>query len=326
MLETSEALMVRDDIFTTVNDLFGITIHDYAQIEQGYLNRKWKLTTDIGSLFVKQYNKTRYPEQSVHGLEVSLAHQARLHQQGVPVPELFAHQGRHVLRTPSQERFVLMRMCEGHIIKPGMASTDQMHSLGQAVGKMHHLLNSKGVPQPLHWDIRSKEELYLLWEQRWLHANAMQCGRTIAALEVQRIILEDTDTGIFAECERGWGHWDLFTDNLLFRPGSVGAILDFDRLNYVYPEFDISRPILSCALDGRQLRIGQVQTFVQGYRERMPLTAEKLVRSIQLTWWKEAEWVAVEREHDSIPLKRFREENIWVADHWDHLRDMLAGI
>ncbi|WP_028612765.1 phosphotransferase [Paenibacillus harenae] len=319
--------LIRDDILSSISDTFKIKIYDFLQIEQGYLNLKWKIETDVGSLFVKQYNKTRYPENFVNGLEISLTHQFNLYKQGIPTPKLFLNQGRHVLRTPAQERFVLMSLCEGNVIPPGSANENQSYTLGNAIGRMHQLLNSKNAkPYPLHWDIRNKEEMLGLWNKRWAHAGNMKCEKTIRALEVQRKIIDETEIDIFLNCERGWGHWDLFVDNLLFTNDSLTAILDFDRMHYVYPEFDISRPILSCTLDIGSINMGRVSAFVKGYREYQPLTIEKLVRSVRLTWWKEAEWVTVESENDSIPLKRFREENIWVGQNWNNLHDIFSNL
>ncbi|TQR15495.1 hypothetical protein [Psychrobacillus vulpis] len=54
---------VRDDIFEAITIILGFNILDFSQIELGYMNLKWKIKTEIGGLFVKQYNKTRYPEQ-----------------------------------------------------------------------------------------------------------------------------------------------------------------------------------------------------------------------------------------------------------------------
>lgn len=320
-------VLIRDDILSTISDILGIKVYDYLQIEQGYLNLKWKIETDIGSLFVKQYNKTRYPESFVNGLEISLTHQSNLHEQGIPTPKLLSSQGRYVLRTPSQERFVLMSLSEGNLIPPGSANENQAYTLGNTIGKMHHILNSSNsTTYPLHWDIRSKEEMLEHWHKRWIHANNMKCEKTIKALEAQRKIINETDTEFFSNCERGWGHWDLFVDNLLFTHDSLSAVLDFDRMHFVYPEFDISRPILSCTLDNTYIHTDKMAAFVKGYREYQPLTIEKLVRSVKLTWWKEAEWVTVEGENDSSPLKRFREENIWVGENWGNLRDIFSNI
>ncbi|NIK72498.1 phosphotransferase [Paenibacillus sp. BK720] len=319
--------VVRDDILGSITDTFGIKIYDFLQIEQGYLNLKWKIETDVGSLFVKQYNKTRYPESFVNGLEISLIHQSNLHNEGIPTPKLFSNLGRYVLRTPSQERFVLMNLCEGNVLLPGSVNENQAYTLGNAIGKMHQILNSNNLnAYPLHWDIRNKEEMLERLNIRWIHANNVKSEKTIRALEVQRKILDETDMDIFSNCERGWGHWDLFVDNLLFTRDSLSAILDFDRMHFVYPEFDISRPILSCMLDNGSIHMDSVAAFVKGYREYQPLTLEKLVRSVRLTWWKEAEWVAVEGENDSLPLKRFREENIWIGDNWSNLQDVFSNV
>ncbi len=110
--------------------------------------------------------------------------------------------------------------------------------------------------------------------------------KTLIALDKQKEIIEQINMEIFSQCEKGWGHWDLFVDNMLFNPTHVSAILDFDRMNFVYPEFDISRPILSCCLENGYLNTNSVSAFIKGYREYSSLTKEKCIRSIKLTWGK----------------------------------------
>jgi homoserine kinase type II len=291
------------------------------------MNLKWTIETNIGNLFVKQYNKTRYPEEMIHGLENSLSHQFNLYNEGIPCPKLYSHKGKYVIKSPNGERFVLMGLCEGNNIKPGTANEDQMYSLGRIIGQLHNILNCNNtVLLPLHWDIRSKESMIANWQERWSEAISLDCNNTLSKLETQRKIIEKSDIDIFSQCEKGWGHWDLFVDNILFKTNSVSAILDFDRMHYVYPEFDISRPILSCCIEKGEIHTDRVSAFVKGYREYQKLTNQKLVRSIRLTWWKEAEWVRVEKTQNSSPLKRFIEENIWVGDNWDDLDSLFANI
>lgn len=38
---------------------------------------------------------------------------------------------------------------------------------------------------------------------------------------------------------------------------------------------------------------------------------------------KEAEWIRAENAQDSSPLKRFREENMWITDNWSNLDSVL---
>ncbi|MEK3981441.1 phosphotransferase [Psychrobacillus sp. FSL K6-2836] len=318
---------IRGDIFEAITTIFGFNILDFSPIELGYMNLKWKIKTDIGDLFVKQYNKTRYPEQMLHGLETSLILQSKLHKKGTPCPKLYSHKEKYVIHSLNGERFVLMELCEGKNIQAGTANEEQMYSLGKKIGEMHKILNSNNTVQlSLHWDVRSKENMLKNWHKRWDEAARLECTNILSNLEIQRKILEGNDLDIFSDCEKGWGHWDLFVDNILFNTNSVTAILDFDRMNFIYPEFDISRPILSCCVDNGQIHIDKVYTFVQGYREYHKLTLQKLVRSIKLTWWKEAEWVRAIKVQNSSPLKRFNEENIWIGENWDDLESIFSKL
>ncbi len=59
---------IKEDIFEATTNVFGFNIINFSKIELGHMNLKWKIKTDIGDLFVKQYNKTRYPEEMIVGL------------------------------------------------------------------------------------------------------------------------------------------------------------------------------------------------------------------------------------------------------------------
>lgn len=317
---------VRDDIFEAITHIFGLSLLDFFEIELGYMNLKWKVKTDIGDLFVKQYNKTRYPDQSIQRVETSLNHQSTLHNKGIPCPKLYSNNEKYILQSSKGEYFVVMDLCEGRNIRAGTANEEQMYSLGKHTGEMHKILNANTCQTSLHWDVWSKEKMMTNWNERWHEATTLACNETQSNLEIQRKILERTDLDIFSECERGWSHWDLFVDNILFNSNSVTAILDFDRMNFVYPEFDISRAILSCCVHHGQIHLDKVSAFVEGYREYHQLTNQKLIRSIKLTWWKEAEWVRATKVQNSSALKRFREENIWIGNNWADLENIFSTI
>lgn len=325
--DNESAVLIREDIFESLTKYFGIRIHSYSEIQLGYMNLKWKVKTNIGDLFVKQYNKVRYPDHMVKGLEESLGYQMYLKGKGIPCPQLLSHKGSYVLETSNGERFVLMKLCAGELIEAGTANVNQMSNLGQSIGRMHKILNDKQQTSiPLHWDILSKEKMRENWKRRWKEANSVACDKTISALIIQQEIIEEVDLSLFSECETGWAHWDLFVDNILFEKDSVAAILDFDRMNYVYQEFDISRPILSCCLYEGKIDFEKVSAFVEGYRESYEISVDKIIRSIKLTWWKESTLVTVEKNNDSKPLRRFQEENKWVAGNWNQLHDLFSEL
>ncbi|WP_078394443.1 phosphotransferase [Shouchella patagoniensis] len=319
-------LSIEEDIFATITNKFGIKVETAKQIHQGYQNLKWQLTTDQGHFFVKQYNQERYPKESLSGLEASLQKQSLLYENGIPCPKLYSNQGKYVIESEQGERFVMMGLCDGRNIKPGTATANQMYSLGQTVGRMHQFVHSHVEKRALHWDVASKRKMMNSWKARYEEAARYGDERLLTNLEIQRSILEASNTDLFSRCIKGWAHWDLFVDNLLFNKDRITAILDFDRTHYVYLDFDISRPILSCCLKDGVMGLDSVAAFVEGYREYRTLTLPSFVRSLQLTWWKEAEWVRIRRDEDSSPLIRFAEENGWVGKHWYELEELFSGI
>ncbi|XEC94330.1 phosphotransferase [Paenibacillus tarimensis] len=317
------AEQIRDEIIEALDKSWGIKTFAFEEINRGYKNLKWKLETDRGPLFVKQYNWQRYSD--LNNVKSALRLQSLLYKKGVPCPHIYDRNGEYIHQTPSGERFMLTDFCEGRMISAGKVNSDQMYGLGQATGRMHVLLNkSHTCSKPLHWEIPSKERMITCWTRRWHQATASNAIYYINALEKQKRIIDTIDLSIFSPCEKGWVHWDLWVDNLLFNENSLSAILDFDRLSYIYPEFDISRPILSCTLWNDVLNIEAADAFIKGYTESLPLTEEQIIRSIKLTWWKEAEWVGVDAERSGHAVQRFVDESIWVADHWYNLRSIFG--
>jgi homoserine kinase type II len=195
------------------------------------------------------------------------------------------------IRTLGNVFFCLTPFCEGAMINAGEVNADQMYHLGQVTGRMHKLLSlipQRKVDWTPNWD-----DLCHKWLQNWKKANVQ--GRSeavIQGIESQRVILEQLDLSFFDDCEIGWTHWDLFVDNLLFFEKEVSAILDFDRVTVIYPELDISRAVLSCALKEDVLRPEVVAAFLDGYNEIRPFTSGELVRPIKLLWCHESpKWI-----------------------------------
>ncbi|GAA4830715.1 hypothetical protein GCM10023310_04770 [Paenibacillus vulneris] len=314
---------IRDEIIDTINKNWEIKTYDFEEINRGYKNLKWKLNTDRGPLFVKQYNWHRY--SNLDSVRIALGFQTQLNNLNIPCPRIFDCNGVLIHETPYGERFVLTDFCEGKLIRPGEANAEQMYSLGRATGRMHRILgNSHSLSKKLDWSIPSRERMLASWARRWDQAVTSNSQHYITALEKQKRIIETIDMSLFSQCEIGWVHWDLWVDNLLFNEDSLSAILDFDRLSFIYPEFDISRAILSCTLWYDELMLEAANAFVKGYNESLPLTREKIVRSVKLTWWKEAEWVGVNAERSGPAIQRFVDESIWIADNWSNLKSIFC--
>lgn len=314
---------ILDDIIGDLRRKFGITIDNAEPNSFGYANLKWKIATNAGVLFVKQYNVVRYSDELLQSVEMAIGLQDKLNKAGIPCPRVHAYGGSYIQRTNSGERYMITEYCPGRMVNPGEASANQMYHLGQVTGRLHQWLTRNASQSlPLHWTPDSKETTLQHWAKNWHEAQGSGSAKYISALEVQRRIIDVMDPAIFQACEEGWVHWDLFVDNILFHSDSVSAILDFDRMNYIYPEFDISRAILSGAIANNRINMESAQAFIDGYRESIPLPLSKLVRSIRLTWWKEAAWLSVKSEEHRT-LRRFAEELMWVGNHWTMLEEMF---
>ncbi|WP_404407085.1 phosphotransferase [Jeotgalibacillus malaysiensis] len=316
---------IRDDIFHSIEKYFELKVVDHQQIKLGYRNLKWEIHTSGESLFVKQYHKGRYPEHLIPGLEASLRTQARLWELNLPVPRPYSFKGQYMIHSSNGENFMVTEKCPGKNRAPGTLNEVQMYNLGKAVGEMHTALDTL-LPdsEVLHWDIRSKEDMIEDWNERWQEAESVGCEKTLSYLKDQFLVLDQNDTEQFSACEVGWSHWDLFVDNILFEGDEVSAILDFDRLNIVYRDFDIARPILSGCVSNQKLNVKSAIAFVNGFRKYQPLTIERVVRALKLNWWREAEWLSVPKPGRSAVLTRFNDENRWVATHWYQLEEIFS--
>ncbi|WP_440109193.1 phosphotransferase [Paenibacillus sp. QZ-Y1] len=314
---------ILSEIIADIKGNLGLITDNAEQNHFGFANLKWKLNTNSGTYFVKQYNASRYSDNLLVSVERALGFQDRLQKAGIPCPKVLPHGRRYIQRTPSGERYMISSFCKGTMVNPGEVNTNQMYHLGYVTGKLHKWLNYNAPKSvPLHWAPISKELMISRWKQNWDEAQRGESSKYISALELQKKIIEEIDLAQFELCEEGWVHWDLFVDNILFYPNQVSGILDFDRMHYIYPEFDISRAILSGCILNNNINIESTRAFIKGYRESIPLSVSKIVRSIKLTWWKEASWIKVKSE-EYRTLRRFVEELIWVSENWSNLDEIF---
>lgn len=320
-----------NEIQETVRHMFGIEIYSAEPIHRGWLNMKWKLSTNAGMLFAKQYHSRRYLLHEPEKLQQVLTIQNQLHDSGFPCPKIYGEDGQYILATSNGTKFVLTEFCQGEVIAPGHANIDQMGSLGFIAGKMHALLNRDNPsPDPPSWTPPSSAVLQEAWKNNWEGAQGNPCpAGLLEALEKQREIIEQLDHSVFLDCPRGWMHWDLWVDNILFDGDQVEAIIDFDRMRMLYPEMDVARALLSCALDTNSgtMNVSLVQSFIEQYRTAWHFPRGALVRAFRLLWCLEAtNWMVHDMDKYSAPPARFARENIWMTCHWNELDGMFGSI
>jgi homoserine kinase type II len=320
-----ESLDIFTDIKENLESRFKLRVERAASIDKGLLNLKWKIETDKGNFLVKQFNPKRFPTSKLEKVKGALEHQNKLRDQSLRCPHIFTDGSQLFMETPKGTRFVVMEFCQGELVKAGNINALQAYSLGVQCAKMHSLLNNADTEKgTASWTAPNRQELITRWDERWDRLADKCLPETIEILKIQRLIFENIDTGIFSECQQGWAHSDLWCDNVLFFSDRISAILDFDRLQYIYPELDIARALLSFALDNNHMRMEIVNAFITGYNTQGNISMEDVLRSIKLSYCLESFWwIGGEFEINNGPPTRFEHEMKWLTFNWHRLNEIF---
>ena len=316
------------EVIETIKRMFSIKVIEYIEINRGLLNLKWKVITNKGTLFIKQYNEERYPALNVkrtNRLNTALLIQKRLREKGIRCPHILTSNGEIILRTKQNIRFIITEYREGGLVSAGKINCSQFYDLGIELGKIHSLVNNKiegkAIPR---WIVPSKEQLIAEWNENWILINGKNTENINTLLKLQKEIFENIDMSIFEGSKPGWAHSDLWCDNILFYTDSLSAIIDFDRFQYTYPELDISRAILSFALDNNCLRMDVVKAFINGYNQFGNIAADDIIRSLKLLYCLESFWWLNYNSFSSEgPPNRFADEMVWLSINWLNLEKIF---
>lgn len=321
--------MVYHDLLNYCEQYFGFRIRQATQIKRGWLNLKWKIETDQGNFLLKQYNHERLKKYDIEQLQTALRFQQKLRNEGLACPKLLTYAEKIMQETDNGQIFLVLDFCEGNIVKPGMVNENQMYDLGCQTGKMHRLLNEIPIHHTKPQFIPPSKESRL---EHWLHirrdAEAEDKQWLIPLIDSQIKATEALDLSKISDCESGLAHRDLWVDNLLFGDNQLSAILDFDRLNYDYPELDIARAIISCSLINDDFRMENAIAFLEGYRTEREFPLGNLERAMRMLWYMESTWW-INKHTDiqsSLPPARFAEEMVWLAKNHTELNEMFGSL
>lgn len=321
--------MVLNDLINTCNRYFGFKIFDATPIKRGWLNLKWKITTDTGVYLIKQYNKERYKKYNHDELLIAFSQQMQLHNRGIPCAKLYSHKGEFLIKSDKGELFMLMEFCNGNVIPPGKLNVHQMFDLGRATGNMHHLLNNgkQKVTRGPEYNPSSREQRLIHWESAWNHANNTGKFNLLSIFEAQYRLTETINLENFNLSKTGWAHRDLWVDNLLFEEKNISAILDFDRMKYDYPQLDVARAVISGALDDNNLDYSLVKAFKEGYSEQHLLENGSIINALKMLWFMESTWwIDSTMDQHSGPPERFAQEMIWLSENQKELESMIGDL
>lgn len=318
------------DIFNiitrNIEEVFKIKIISYREISGGWLNLKWHITTDKGDFLIKQFSNQRYTSEKISMVERALQRQMILNYKDVKCPFIYTHNNR-IIQTPKPNIwYMLMEFCNGHLESPDTINNKQMCRLGEMCGLMHkhfsdmsienELFDFKNYPKVLHQN-------YVLRLNEAEKLNLLQYTRYV---KKQKLIIESIDDKFFVDIPKGFTHSDFAVDNLLFNVDGDIIILDFDRNRYSYQWQDIGRAIMSFAYNNRCINKSLVTGFVNGYNSILPLTILDSIKALRFLWAIEVTWwirSSVFIKYESLKVKRFAEELMWLTDNWFDLANHI---
>lgn len=314
-------MLILQEITKTIEILFKIKVINSNEINRGLLNLKWKLETNNGNFFVKQYNSDRYPTSKFQNIKKALSYQIKLREQGVRCPRIITNNDNIVIEIPSNIRFIVTEFCEGQLVVAGKINEMQAYDLGLETARIHKILNKQSLNDNIStWVIPTKKKLISKWYNNCFKLNVVHSDEMENAINIQRKIIENIDISIFNKCNQSLTHSDLWCDNILFFSDNVSAILDFDRLQVSYTELDIARALLSFALDDNCMRLDIVKNFISGYNKLSNLSVNDVIGSMRLLYCLESFWWLVgDDQIKDGPPKRFAEEMVWLTANWFNL-------
>lgn len=310
---------------------FGIDCGVCTPVEDGWLNKKWKVETAAGVLLVKQYSSKRFSITGLEAIDRALGWQIELADRGVKCPRLYRKDG-HILRTPEDGvSYMVMDFCEGEIGSAETITLTQLGSLGEACGKMKREFAALSPEGARDYPIDGAAVIAGLREYHDKHVAQLSPAEPEAyrrMLALQEPILASLTAEWLDGLAKSLTHEDFSPDNMLFDESGVTAILDFDRTRYGFVLHDVGRALLSLALIDGVLDAARIRAFAEGYRAYMPFGAQELADALRIAWCVEAPWwihPAMWREPKE-KIARFRDELCWLTENFARLDEMAEEI
>jgi homoserine kinase type II len=318
-------------IIADLKDSYGITFDLITPVIGGWLNKKWKVSTDQYELLVKQYSNKRFSRDKLKEIESALQRQIILEKNGIQCPSIWQCDGNAIRLLDNETAYMVMDFCLGKVENPNTITIMQMRNLGNACGLMHKAFSQLPVISVKGFPINSGQVIDLLWAN--YHTRLQDCSSNTPieyrkAVLAQEPILKQLTNEFFDRLPQGIAHEDFTPDNILFDVDCVSAIIDFDRNQYSYIWHDIGRAILSFALKDDRLDLEKIHVFLEGYSQHYELTLSNIVDALRLSWCIEIPWwIQPEffRENDEKAVVRFKDEMLWLTEHWFELDSSLCS-
>lgn len=320
---------INDIIKRDLKDSYGISCGEITPVTGGWLNKKWKISSDKGDLLIKQYSNERFSMNQIKSIESALQRQIILEKEGISCPYIWQHEGRAIRLLDNEISYMVMEFCQGKMEQPNTISIEQMQSLGNTCALIHKAFSKIPLQSVNGFPIDNGKLINLLWTN--YHSCMKECLSELSeeykkAIIAQEAILSKLTNEFFDRLPKGIAHEDFTPDNMLFYDDCVSVIIDFDRNHYSYIWHDVGRAILSFALENNEINIEKINAFIRGYSQHFKLTLSDIADALRLSWCIEIPWWIQPSyiKNASEKVNRFKNEMLWLTDNWFKLGELLS--
>ena len=317
---------MEDKVIVDLQESYGVVCRLITPVAGGWLNRKWRVDTGAGEALVKQFSNERYSREKLRRVEAALQRQIQVASRGVACPRIWRCGGRAIRLLDDETAYMVMEFRPGRIESPETVTNRQLFRLGDACGLLHKAFAQLPVQSVEGYPINSQKEYDGLWANFLARRDGGGPAAYRRAVLAQEPILRRLTPSFFDRLPKGIAHEDFTPDNMLFDGDAVSALLDFDRNRYSFVWHDVGRAILSFALLDDRLDVEKLRAFQAGYSRHAVLTPQNAVDALRLTWCIETPWWIQPEffRENSNKVTRFREEMLWLTEHWFALDSMLG--
>ncbi|MFD7812340.1 phosphotransferase [Streptomyces sp. NPDC059785] len=271
------------------------TVLTCEPVEQGLLNRGYRLRTTRGRYFLKHH----FDPETADPAAIVRQHQAtqRLAGLGVPVaPPLTGSDGRTVT-VVGGHAYALHPWIEGRHRHGGQLSREQCRRLGALLGIVHACLEQV-MPADARMPARPADgadpadtfaliEDLLALVRRHRPSDAFDELAGHRLLERRALLAQHAHRRPARGGSVGWVHGDFHPFNLLYRGGEPAAIVDWDRLG-VQPRAEeaVRAAVIFFVRPVGTLDLTKVRAYARAYRRSAGATSQELAAAVHRVWWE----------------------------------------
>ena len=264
-------------------------------VEQGLLNRGYRLRTTRGRYFLKHH----FDPETADPAAIARQHRAtqRLAALGVPVaPPLTGRDGRTVA-VVGGHAYALHPWIEGRHRDGGQLTTTQCERLGALLGVVHASLE-RVMPRPPRAcdepaDSADPEDTFTLIDdlltrvRRHHPADSFDELARHRLLERRALLEQHADRRPPHGACVGWVHGDFHPFNLLYKGDAPAAIVDWDRLGLrPRAEEAVRAAAIFFVRPAGALDLPKVRAYAHAYRRTAGATPSQLAAAVHRVWWE----------------------------------------